>query len=43
MNKTKNNPYQTNKGGRILCPKGAPKDEPKSKKIEGGDLRGKRG
>ena len=38
-----NNPYATNKGGRIQSPKGKPQDEPKSTKNEGTDLRAKRG
>lgn len=38
---TPNNPYVTNKGGRIVSPKGAPKDEPKSEKIIiGSDVKG---
>ena len=35
--------YATNKGGRILSPKGAPKDEPKATRSVGDDLRAKRG
>lgn len=41
--KNKNqNPYQTNKGGQILAPKKA-HDEPRSTKIQGDDLRTKKG
>lgn len=35
--------YATNRIGRILSPKGKPKDEPTSKKITGNDLRSKKG
>ena len=35
--------YATNKGGRILSPKDITKDEPRSKKAKGNDLRVKRG
>ena len=35
--------YATNKGGRILSPKGKPADEPKVTKKTGDDLRVKRG
>ena len=35
--------YATNKGGRILSPKGAPKDEPSATRRVGDDLRIKRG
>jgi hypothetical protein len=43
MKKNINNPYATNKGGRILSPKGKPEGEPKSTKNQGDDLRVKRG
>lgn len=33
--------YATNKGGRIVSPKGAVKDDPKSTRITGDDLRQK--
>ncbi len=36
-------PYATNKGGRIDAPKGTPKNEPRSTKTRGDDLRAKRG
>ena len=36
-------PYATNKGGKISCPKGSPKDEPKATAKTGNDLRVKRG
>lgn len=36
-------PYATNKGGKISCPKGTPKDEPRVTKKTGNDLRVKRG
>ena len=36
-------PYATNKGGKIDAPKGKPKDEPRSTKTVGDDLRNKRG
>lgn len=44
-NKNNNNhsPYATNKGGRILSPKGKPEAEPAAVKTVGGDLRVKRG
>ena len=35
--------YATNKGGKITSPKGTPKDEPRSVKKSGEDLRCKRG
>ena len=35
--------YATNKAGRILSPKGKPKDEPSAKRITGNDLRTKKG
>ena len=35
--------YATNKGGRILSPKGKPVGEPKATKTTGSDLRVKRG
>ena len=43
MKNKNNNPYATNKGGRIACPKGTPKGEPKSTVISGKDLRIKKG
>jgi hypothetical protein len=47
MKQTKNpnlsTPYATNKGGKISCPKGAPKDEPRATTKAGNDLRVKRG
>ena len=43
MKENKNSVYATNKGGRIACPKGTPKGEPKSTVISGKDLRIKKG
>ena len=39
MNKEKNSPYQTNKGGRIVAPKNVTKDEPRATRTVGNDLR----
>ncbi len=41
MKQTTYSPYATNKGGRILSPKGTVKDGPKSVRITGDDLRQK--
>lgn len=42
--KNKNySPYATNKGGKITAPKNTGKDEPRSTKTAGKDLRVKRG
>ena len=43
MKEKKHTVYATNKGGRILSPKGKPQDEPKVTKTSGNDLRAKRG
>ena len=43
MKEKKYSVYATNKGGKIACPKGKDKDEPRSTKREGNDLRAKRG
>lgn len=43
MKNKKSSVYATNKGGRIVCPKGKPDGEPASKKITGNDLRIKKG
>lgn len=44
MKETKFNVYATNKIGKIVSPKGKPKDEPKAKKIVAkDDLRTRRG
>jgi hypothetical protein len=36
-------PYATNKGGKIDAPKGKTKDDPRSTRTVGNDLRAKRG
>ncbi len=43
MKDNKYSVYATNKGGKIASPKGTPKDEPRSTKRGGNDLRVKRG
>ena len=43
MKKNNFSSYATNKGGKIDSPKGAPKNEPRSMKKSGNDLRAKRG
>ena len=45
MNKEKNSPYATNKGGYIRAPKNASEGDPRATKTTGDDLRtkGKKG
>lgn len=43
MKDKKYSPYATNKGGRIVSPKGTPKDEPRAVKQSGNDIRVRRG
>ena len=43
MKEKKYSDYATNKGGRILSPKGKPQNEPRATKSSGNDLRAKRG
>lgn len=42
MKNQNHNPYQTNKGGQIIAPKKV-NDDPRSTKIQGDDLRTKKG
>lgn len=43
MKNNKYSVYATNKGGKIACPKGTPKNEPRVLKTVGQDMRIKKG